>query len=105
MQIRTHAASESERRAAPGSGNPYNFIMPIYEYICEQDGTTLELMRPMAEADAPVPDPEGKGRVFKRIISAPNARTSVGGSAGGVSLGTCCPCGKPGGGCGGGGRA
>lgn len=76
--------------------------MPIYEYICEQDGTRLELMRPMAEADAPVPDPEGKGRVFKRAISAPNAKTS-GGTGGGVSLGACCPCGKPGGGCGGGG--
>jgi putative FmdB family regulatory protein len=77
--------------------------MPIYEYICEEDGTRIELMRPMVEADAPVPDPEGKGRVFKRAISAPNAKTaSAAGAGGSVSLGACCPCGKPGGGCAGG---
>lgn len=81
--------------------------MPIYEYVCEQDGTRLELMRPMAQADAPVDDPEGKGRTFTRAITAPNAKTSggAGSSSRGVSLGACCPCGKPGGGCGSGGRA
>ncbi len=72
--------------------------MPIYEYVCEQDGTHLELLRPMSEADAPVEDPQNKGRVFKRAMSVPNAKTSGGGS--GMSLGTCCPCGKSSGGCG-----
>ena len=70
--------------------------MPLYEYACE-DGTTLELIRPMSEADAPVEDPEGKGRTFTRKHSTFSA-----GSASDRSLPTsgCCPCGKPGGGCG-----
>jgi putative FmdB family regulatory protein len=74
--------------------------MPIYEYSCEQDGTVIELIRPMSQADAPVEDPEGKGRTFTRkhstfSSSAPGDRslpTSVG----------CCPCGRNQGGCGGG---
>jgi putative FmdB family regulatory protein len=75
--------------------------MPIYEYVCEQDGTRIELLRPMSEADAPVDDPQNKGRLFTRAVTAPNAKTSGGGGAG-VSLGACCPCGKNAGGCGGG---
>jgi predicted nucleic acid-binding Zn ribbon protein len=76
--------------------------MPIYEYACELDGTVLELIRPMAQADAPVTDPEGKGRTFVRKHSTFSAGTS--GSAGSsrslpMSSG-CCPCGKPGGKCG-----
>ncbi len=81
--------------------------MPIYEYICEQDDTRIELLRPMSEADAPVEDPQSKGRTFKRAMSAPNAKTA-GGAGKGVSLGGgaggsggCCPCGKTSGGCGG----
>jgi putative FmdB family regulatory protein len=73
--------------------------MPIYEYKCEQDGTVLELIRPMADADAPVKDPEGKGRTFTRKHS-----TFSSGGAGERSLpaaGGCCPCGKTSGGCGG----
>ncbi len=72
--------------------------MPMYEYICEQDGTRLELLRPMSEADAPVEDPQNKGRVFRRAISVPNAKTS-GGAGTGTSLGACCPCGKGPGSC------
>lgn len=72
--------------------------MPIYEYVCEQDGTRIELLRPMAEADSPVEDPQNKGRSFKRAMSAPNAKTSNG-TGTGASLGTCCPCGKGPGGC------
>jgi len=73
--------------------------MPIYEYLCEQDGTVLELMRPMGEADAPVKDPDHKGRTFKRKLST----FSQGGAAASSSLpiaGGCCPCGKNQGGCG-----
>ncbi|TVQ55579.1 MAG: zinc ribbon domain-containing protein [Phycisphaerales bacterium] len=44
--------------------------MPLYEYRCEEDGTTIELLRPMAEADAPVDDPSGRGRSFKRVQSS-----------------------------------
>jgi putative FmdB family regulatory protein len=77
--------------------------MPIYEYICEADGTVLELIRPMADADKPVTDPENKGRVFKRKHSTFAATgTQAGSGKGHVHLGAHCPCGKPGGGCGGG---
>lgn len=75
--------------------------MPIYEYICEQDGTKIELLRPMSEADSPVDDPQNKGRRFKRAMSVPNAKTAGGAGAAATSLGTCCPCGKTSGGCGG----
>lgn len=76
--------------------------MPIYEYVCEQDGSVLELLRPMADADKPVEDPEGRGRTFKRKHST----FATGGSSEGSSLlsrntGACCPCGKTRGGCGG----
>ncbi|MEL6328896.1 MAG: FmdB family zinc ribbon protein [Planctomycetota bacterium] len=69
--------------------------MPLYEYECEQDGTVLELRRPMADADKPVEDPENKGRTFARrpsTFSAQAARASLPQAH--------CPCGKPGGGCG-----
>lgn len=79
--------------------------MPLYEYICKQDGTVLELIRPMSQADAPVADPEGKGRVFERAHST----FATGGAASGsnpaarsTSLpvgGGCCPCGKGAGAC------
>lgn len=43
--------------------------MPMYEYRCDDDGTVITVMRPMAEADEPVEDPEGRGRTFRRIHS------------------------------------
>lgn len=46
--------------------------MPIYEYVCEEPGkesVVIELLRSVADADKPVSDPEGKGRVFKRRLS------------------------------------
>jgi putative FmdB family regulatory protein len=70
--------------------------MPIYEYVCEEDGTTLELIRPMAEADKPLPDPENKGRTFKRKLSTFSALAA---SSPGSSAGACCPCGKNRGAC------
>ena len=57
--------------------------MPLYEYVCEQDGEVIELIRPMDRADEPVEDPAGRGRAFRRRVSAisvasgspvPNAR-------------------------------
>lgn len=76
------------------------WAMPLYEYICEQDGEVIELLRSASAADDPVPDPKGQGRAFKRRHST---FATGGGPAGqgakGVSLGGCCPCGKPGGGC------
>jgi putative FmdB family regulatory protein len=75
--------------------------MPLYEYICEQDGAVIELLRPMSQADQPVDDPEGRGRTFKRKHStfATSGQTSPAPRSGGG--GGCCPCGKSGG-CGGG---
>ena len=77
--------------------------MPIYEYQAD-DGTVLELRRTMGQADDPVPDPDGKGRVFRRRLSAVRTGGSAGASAG-TSLplsggGGCCPCGKNAGACG-----
>lgn len=40
--------------------------MPQYEYISVEDGESITLLRPMAEADAPVEDPKGLGRKFVR---------------------------------------
>lgn len=71
--------------------------MPLYEYICESDGEVIELIRPMADADAPVADPEGKGRTFTRKLSTFAAKG--GAAASGMSLGACCPCGKNQGSC------
>lgn len=74
--------------------------MPIYEYIAE-DGTKVELIRSMKDADKPVTDPEGKGRVFKRVAStfaSPGGSPSAGGG-GHVHSGSC-GCGKPRGSCG-----
>jgi len=76
--------------------------MPLYEYICKQDGAVLELLRPMAQADEPVTDPTGKNRVFKRKHSTFAAkggndqpsRNLLSSNAGG-----CCPCGKNRGSC------
>jgi len=75
--------------------------MPIYEYICEDDGTVIELIRPMADADKPAPDPENKGRTFTRKISVFSAAgaASSGPSGGSSSGGGCCPCGKGRGAC------
>ena len=75
--------------------------MPLYEYQATEDGTTLELLRPASQADAPVVDPEGKDRTFVRRLSAfatgGHAGTSAGGSPN--ASGGCCPCGKNKGSC------
>jgi len=65
--------------------------MPLYEYRCVEDGSLLTLLRPMAEADAPVDDPDGHGRTFERVqslfsVDAPAPRggpTPGGGCCGG----------------------
>ncbi|MBG79443.1 MAG: FmdB family transcriptional regulator [Phycisphaerae bacterium] len=43
--------------------------MPLYEYRCEEDGDLITLLRPMAEADEPVDDPDGLNRSFHRVHS------------------------------------
>ncbi|MCC6322805.1 MAG: zinc ribbon domain-containing protein [Phycisphaerales bacterium] len=75
--------------------------MPIYEYTCQADGSTIELLRPMSEADKPVEDPEGRGRTFTRVHStfaAQGAGTDPKGRSHSIG-GGCCPCGKSHGGC------
>ena len=74
--------------------------MPLYEYTCESDGSVIELIRPMADADKPVDDPENKGRVFKRKLSTFTAVGAAPITGGGPAAGGCCPCGKTQGGCG-----
>ena len=77
--------------------------MPQYEYVCEEDGEVLTLLRPMRDADAPVDDPEGKGRRFVRRLSsfATAGGAAPSGAGGSLPVGGCCPCGKPHGSCGG----
>lgn len=76
--------------------------MPIYEYQSQQDGAVIELVRPMADADKPVPDPDGKGRTFKRKLStftAAGSTASPSASGSALPMSTCCPCGKNAGSC------
>ncbi|MDP7028796.1 MAG: hypothetical protein QF733_01080 [Phycisphaerales bacterium] len=65
--------------------------MPLYEYRCVEDGSLLTLLRPMRDADAPVDDPEGRGRTWERVQSlfsvdaaaAPERTPPSGGCCGG----------------------
>lgn len=83
--------------AHPGASR-LPFGMPIYEYISD-DGTVIELMRPMSEADVPPPDPENKGRIFRRKLSTFMAPSSGGNAKLAESNSGCCPCGKTRGSC------
>jgi len=70
--------------------------MPLYEYVCEEDGTVVELMRPMDRADDPVEDPDGKGRTFARAHSTFQAKSSgpaPSAPGGGCGCGGSCSCG------------
>lgn len=76
--------------------------MPMYEYECVEDGEILTLLRPMADADAPVEDPEAQGRTFRRRYSvfgvATNAATAPDPNAPPMP-GVGCGCGKAAGHC------
>ncbi|MCC6428796.1 MAG: zinc ribbon domain-containing protein [Phycisphaerales bacterium] len=76
--------------------------MPIYEYTCHEDGSVIELIRPMAQADAPVEDPSGKGRTFTRTHSTFQTGSSASSSSlpqsSHIHSGSC-GCGKPRGSC------
>ncbi|MBL9150390.1 MAG: zinc ribbon domain-containing protein [Phycisphaerae bacterium] len=73
--------------------------MPIYEYECREDGEVIELLRSMRDADLPVEDPKGRGRMFVRkhsVFGVAGGTPGVGvGGGGHVHSGPCCPCGKP----------
>ncbi len=72
--------------------------MPLYEYISREDGSVIELLRSAKDADAPVADPEGKGRTFVRKLSTFASASAAG--SGPSASGGCCPCGKNRGSCG-----
>ena len=78
--------------------------MPIYEYESIEDGEVIELMRPMKDADAPVNDPAGRGRTFRRKMSVFGVSGAA--AAGAASAGPAhvhsagCGCGRPHGSCG-----
>ena len=76
--------------------------MPQYEYECVEDGEVLTLLRPMAQADAPVEDPEGRGRTFSRrhSVFGVGRSESTQASSPAATEGFC-PCGMRPGGCGG----
>jgi putative FmdB family regulatory protein len=72
--------------------------MPRYDYRCRACGDTFEISRPMAEASAPTPCPQGHGDTVKLLSTV--AITGRGGGGGLPSApapagGGCC-----GGGCG-----
>jgi putative FmdB family regulatory protein len=73
--------------------------MPIYEYVCEKDGAVIELLRPMADADKPVADPDGKDRIFTRKHSTFATSGQAAGGNTSLKQGSCA-CGKRHGGCG-----
>ena len=77
--------------------------MPIYEYRALEDGHVIEMIRPVADADKPVPDPAGLKRTFVRIHSAfsvsSGSRSSAARSLPSSPSGGCCPCGDPSGPC------
>jgi len=81
------------------TGSYRSITMPVYEYESKEDGSVIELIRPMSQADAPVEDPDGKGRTFKRKHSVFSAAGTASGTASGVGGGGCCPCGKGAGAC------
>ncbi|WP_055478158.1 FmdB family zinc ribbon protein [Sphaerimonospora mesophila] len=71
--------------------------MPRYDYRCRACGSTFELNRPMAEANAPAACPAGHDDTVKllsmvavtgRAAAAP--RPSGGGGGGGCCGGGCC---------------
>jgi putative FmdB family regulatory protein len=73
--------------------------MPLYEYICEETGETISLLRPMKDADEPVEDPDGKGRRFVRAHSTFSVGAGAPGRMSGDAFGGGCPCGNPDGPC------
>ncbi len=48
--------------------------MPIYEYACASCGHRFELLRPMAQADAPAICAACKSQA-KRVVSTPSVNT------------------------------
>ena len=74
--------------------------MPLYEYRCVEDGELISLLRPMRDADKPVDDPKGRGRVFERVHSTFAVKgAAVNVAAAHKHTGPGCACGNPHGPC------
>ena len=66
--------------------------MPLYEYKCSECETRFDLLRAMADADAPIACPQCGSRDTRRMISLFSAVGSEGVIAGaGASCGSCSP--------------
>lgn len=77
--------------------------MPIYEYEAVEDGEVIELMRLMKDADAPVDDPKGRGRTFRRkmsVFGVSGAASAAAAAPSGHVHSSGCGCGRPNGSCG-----
>ena len=77
--------------------------MPIYEYEAVEDGEVIELMRLMKDADAPVEDPKGRGRTFRRkmsVFGVSGAASATAAAPSGHVHTSGCGCGRPNGSCG-----
>ena len=65
--------------------------MPRYEYRCKACGATFEMRRPMSQANAPAPCPQGHLDTVKLLstvaVGGTAAASASGGSGGG---GGCC---------------
>ncbi|MBN2547915.1 MAG: zinc ribbon domain-containing protein [Anaerolineales bacterium] len=72
--------------------------MPIYEYLCLDCGKEFEVVRPMKEADLPIPCQQCQGEHITRKLSVFNAcsggRVVAGASSGcaGCSASSCAGC-------------
>jgi hypothetical protein len=76
--------------------------MPLYEYESREDGTTISLLRAMKDADAPVEDPDGRGRTFVRkqsVFAVAGSPANPGAGQAHVHRGPGCACGNPHGPC------
>ncbi|MCE9591897.1 MAG: zinc ribbon domain-containing protein [Planctomycetes bacterium] len=73
--------------------------MPVYEYHCEKCDKSVEMIRPMRDADAPVKcEGCGQSRSMKRLHSTFATTTGGGGSQASPAPG-CGRCGDPRGSC------
>ncbi|MBM3151314.1 MAG: zinc ribbon domain-containing protein [Chloroflexi bacterium] len=66
--------------------------MPIYEYTCEACEKTFEVLRPMSQADEPIPCAVCGGKHTRRKLSvffAESGGKAVAGTSGGCDCGAC----------------
>ena len=72
-----------------GSGSGHNSSVPTYEFRCRACGSTFDVKRPMAEASAPAPCPDGHEDTVKLL-----SMVSLGGRSDGAAMpaggGGCC---------------